>query len=181
MNTNKLLRTAMLLLLVFTTTLISSCGSDDEDMDPGDEAGDEISLSYNFDGTDQTAVFNSGSSFFAISDGQATVLSTSGALTSGQNYSFSLSFLGTEEGSYTLIKSVGEDDDVVDGLSLVILDGENTQVYHAKNVMLNVTSYTVVSITEIIVKGTFSGILENEDTLEEVSITNGSFVTGFKD
>lgn len=180
MNTLKRTRYALIIILAASLTTISSCGSDDG-VDPGDDMGNEISLSFTLNDTNQEAVFNSGSIFLAVSDGSATVLNASGVLASGQNYAFAATFAGTGAGTYTLDKSAGEDNGNTNGMSLAILDGQNTVTYVAKNISLVVTGYTVVSLAQITVTGTFSGTLENEETMEEVTITNGSFTTGSKD
>ena len=175
------LRNVLLLSLFATTIIITSCGSDDGDeMDPGG-SDNEISLAFTIDGTSEEAVFNSGSIFLALSNGEATVLSTNGALQSGSNYSFTASFTGTTTGTYNLTQGAGEIDETIDGVTIVILEGQNSVVYVARNVTLNIQSYTVISLAQIIVEGTFSGTFENEDTQETVSITNGSFVTGNKE
>ncbi|MEO9872755.1 hypothetical protein [Ekhidna sp.] len=179
MNTQNFLRIISMMVLFISITAISSCGSDDEEAGPDEIVNDEVSLEFTLDGTKQTAVFNSGSSFLALSDGESSVLSGNGSLVSGQNYAVAIAFVGTSNGTYTLTNAAGEDDENTNGMSLIILNGQNSVGYNAKNVTLEVTSYTVISLGQIVVKGTFSGTLENEDTLEEVSITNGSFVTGF--
>ena len=178
MYITKITRFATLTLLLGTIVLISSCGSDDEEMDPGSEAG-EVALSFTLNGSSETAVFNSGSAFLGLSDGQTTVLSTSGALTSGTNYAFAATFVGTSTGSYAMSTGAGDDGESINGLSLVIIDGQNSVSYLAKNITMTVTSYTVVSAAQIEISGTFSGTLENEETLAEATVTNGIFTTGF--
>ncbi len=181
MKTKNFLHALLMMALLSSVSFISSCGSDDGDeMDP-DGSDDEISLSFTLGGTSEEAIFNSGSSFLAVSDGEVTVLSTSGALESGRNYAIGITFTSTSTGTFTLTQGAGENDEFVDGLSLAIIDGQNSVTYNAQSVTLTVTGYTVVSLAETIVTGTFSGTLEDEDTQETISITNGSFVTGFKD
>ena len=182
MKTKFLLKSILILGLFTTIAFISSCGSDeDENMDPDSATADEVSLSFTLGGTSEEAVFNSGSIFVAISDGVATVASSNGVLQSGRTYNMTFSFAGTTTGTYSLTQGAGEVDQQLDGLTLVFLAGQDSEVYLARDVTLTVESYTVISLAQIILKGTFSGTLENEGTQETISITNGSFVTGVKE
>lgn len=182
MNTKNLLKNGLLIVWFSYGVTLMSCSSDNcEVMDDLMDEGDDLSLSFTLDGTALEATFSTNSIFLAISDGQNTVLSTSGALASGQTYAFAASFEGTGTGTYTLRQGAGETDEDISGLSLAILNGQtDSNAYIATNVTLTVTSYEVVSAAQIIIKGTFSGTLENQDTSESATITSGSFVTGFQ-
>lgn len=181
MNTKRLFKNGLMIALLAHGAMMMSCSSDNSGaVDEMMDESDEVSLNFTLDGTAFEASFGTNSIFLALSDGASTILSTSGALTTGQTYVFAASFVGTGTGTYTLNQGAGETDEDISGLSVAILNGQtDINSYFATNVTLTITSYEVVSAAQIILKGTFSGTLENEETSESATITNGSFVTGF--
>lgn len=181
MNTQLILKTSLLVCILGILGLLFSCSSDDSDdmMDGGDNP-DELSLSFTLDGVSYQAVFETGGGLLAVDGGSVTLISASGRLDDDTPYVFATTFDGNTPGTYTLTQEAGSEEDDFSGLSILLVDGANSLTYSATNVTLTISSYQVISLAEIIIKGTFSGTVINDETEETATITNGSFVTGFK-
>jgi|GEM_PF-6100338 len=165
-----------LITAFFLGIILVGCSSNDDDPTPIEEASLELSLgganyTANFDGANAAiiAVTNPNINWTSVTLG--------GTTTSGEVISFVIAFDGKTAGNSTVTGAAGENTSDPTGLSLsIVSSGTTGVVYEAININVNITSYTPVSGVTAVVKGIFSGAVQDVDG-NQFNVS-GTFNTG---
>lgn len=184
MKTKSVKTTRSVLLLLchaFISTLLISCGSDDEGVEDNMEEtfNEDAALSFTLGSVTYEANFDGdGAAILAVTNPQITWTSVTlgGTSSTGATVSFIIAFQGKQTGMSTVSGAAGEDTNAPEGLSLVIFENTNGTTYEATSININITSYKDISGITAEVAGTFSGTVADEDGNQ--SSISGAFQTG---